>query len=93
MSERKIPVYVQIDGKDRMIDALDETQALELIALHRLQPTYGRRQHLKAVHVVERLTGLIHLERDGYCFTQHLPNVGRKVFALVGTPGSEEEKV
>jgi len=93
MSERKIPVYVQIGGKDHMIDALDETQALELIALHRLQPTYGRRRHLKAVHVVARLTGLIHLERTGYCFVQHLPDVGGKVYALVGTPGSGEDEV
>lgn len=90
MSERKIPVYVQIDGKDHMIDALDESEALKLVAIHRLQPTYGRRQHLKAVHVVERLTGLIHLERTGYCFVQHLPDVGGKVYALVGTPGSDE---
>ena len=92
MSERKIPVYVQIGGKDHMISTLDEAEALKLVAIHRLQPTYGRRQHLKAVHVVERLTGLIHLERTGYCFTQHLPHVGGRVYALVGTPGSEGEE-
>ena len=92
MSE-PIPVYVKLQGRDYMISTLDEAEALKLIALHRLKPTYGRRKHLKAVHIVERLTGLIHLERTGYCFVQHLPNVGRKVFALVGTPGSEDDEV
>ena len=89
---RMIPVYVMVEGRAVMIPPVSEDEAERWIEMRRLRPIYGRRGHLKRLIVVERLTGLIHLGRDGYCKTQHLPNVARKVFALVGTPGSEDEE-
>lgn len=86
----KIPVYIRIDCKAHMIQRIPVDEAEELVTMRRLKPIRGRRGHLKACVVIERLTGLIHLVRDGYCFTQRLPNVGQKVFALIGTPGSKE---
>lgn len=88
MSDRKVPVYVHADGADVMIQRLPEAEVLLLIEIRRVRPIYGRRGHLKRVVMIARLTGLIHLERDGLCFRQRLPNVGRRVFALVGTPGT-----
>jgi hypothetical protein len=83
----KVPVYICIEGKAQMIQRLPSDEAEKLVTLRRLKPVRGRRGHLKACVVIERLTGLIHLERTGYCITQDLPT--GPVYALVGARGSE----
>lgn len=87
----KIPVYIRFDGKAQMIQRIPADEAEELVTMRRLKPVRGRRGHLKACVVIERLTGLIHLERTGYCRVQYLPEVAGKLFALVGTPGCDDD--
>lgn len=84
----RIPVYVRIKGRAQMIQSLTEDDAAAMVSARRLRPIYGRRGHLKACLVIERLTGLIHLERTGYCRMQKL-SCGQ-IYTLLGTPGSED---
>lgn len=84
----KVPVYIRIEGRAQMIQRLPVEKAEELVAMRRLKPIRGRRGHLKACVVIERLTGLIHLERTGYCIIQDLST--GPVYALVGVRGSED---
>ena len=84
----KIPVYLRINGKAQMIQRQPVDEAEKLVTLRCLKPVRGRRGHLKACVVIERLTGLIHLERTGYCITQDLST--GPVYALVGVRGSED---
>lgn len=74
---RRIPVYATSDGATRMVDAVTPEQAVKLVDQRKAVAKYGRRGHLKAIYLSVRLTGLIHLERDGLCIKQTLGSVLR----------------
>ena len=81
-----IPIYYRDEfGVDTLVGRRTEAEVLALGNLHLRR----RNGVIKRAYLIARQIGLIHLERDGYCRTQTL--TCGKVFALVGTPGCEDD--
>ncbi len=86
MSERMVPIYVTLDGKDELIAMRPESYVRSMPNV-RLRERKGR---IRRAYVESRPIVLINLTRDGYCREQVL--LTGHVYALVGTTGSRDEE-